>query len=138
MHPVAHHHVAARNLADRPPAHHLDGDIVVHPIEPPEAAHGVPLEEKPHAGGQHDGDQNADGLGEPAVDEGDSERQGSGQQQDPDDRVLELLDEKPPDGVVFRRRDDIRSVQTAALLHLGRAQPRRAVFRCGIHGKRGF
>ena len=48
--------------------------LVVYTVEPAEPPHGVPLEEKSHAGGQQDGAEDADGFGEVAFHEGHGQR----------------------------------------------------------------
>ena len=115
---VAHDHVAAGNLADRAVAHHLDRNIVVDLIQPAETPHGVPLEPEPDAGRQNNGAYDADRLGEILVNEPDGERQHRGQQQNADDRVLELLDEKLPCRIVFGRRDDVVAMRPPAVCGL--------------------
>ena len=119
---VAHDHLAARNLADRTVAHHLHRHVVIDPVEPPETPLGVPLEPESDAGGQNDGADNADRLGEVLVHESDGERQHGRQQQDANDRIAEFLGEQPPGRIVLRRRDDVVAVPFAALGDLSGSQ----------------
>ena len=119
---VAHDHLAARNLADRTVAHHLHRHVVIDPVEPPETPLGVPLEPESDAGGQNDGADNADRLGEVLVHESDGERQHGRQQQDANDRIAEFLGEQPPGRIVLRRRDDVVAMPFAALGDLSGSQ----------------
>ena len=111
---VAGNDVAAGDFADRTLAHHLDGDVVVDLIQPPEAPLGVPLEPEADACGEDDGTDDAHGFGEILVDEADGQRQHGGQQQDADDRIAEFFEQQPPHRIVFRRGDDIVAVLTPA------------------------
>ena len=115
---VADDDFAARNLAHHASSAYLDGLLVVYTVEPAEPPHGVPLEEKSHAGGQQDGAEDADGFGEVAFHEGHGQRQGCGDEQHDDDRVAELLREQPPRRIVALRRDDVFAVGGAACGHL--------------------
>ena len=129
-HQIAYDHFAARYFAHRAAAPHLDGLIVVDPVEAAEAAHGVPFEEKAHARGQQNGAQNADGLDEVALDERHRQRQGGGDEQHDDDRVAEFLGQQPPCRIVARRRDDVGPVRGAADRHLLRIE---TLFGVGDH-----
>ena len=119
---VARDHVASRNFADRPFAHHLHGDVVVHLVEPPETPLGVPFEPESDAGGEDDGADDAHRFGEVLVDESDDERQHGGQQEDADDRVAEFFQQQAPGRIVLRRGDDVVAVAPAAFVDLRGSQ----------------
>ena len=129
---VAHDHIAARNLAHRPAAHHLDRDVVVDLIQAPEAPLRVPLEPESDARGEDDGADDAHRLGEIAVDESDGKRQHGRDEQNLDDRIAELLQEEFPRRIVLGWRDDVVAVLPAALFDLLRLKAAGVV---GNHGR---
>ena len=107
---IADDHLAAGNFGHDAVAPHLDGLVVVDLIQPAEAPHGVPFEEKAHARGQQNGADDADGLGVVPLDEGHDQRERGGNKQNDDDRIAELLGKEFPGGVVARRSDDVLSM----------------------------
>ena len=115
---VADNHLAARDLADRPVAHHLHRHVVIDAVQPPEPPLGVPLEPETHTRGEDDGADDADRLGKVAVHEADRQRQHGGQQQNADDRITELFEQQQPRRSILGRGDDVVAVRAPALCDL--------------------
>ena len=111
---IADHDLPARNLTDRTVAHHLHRNVVVHLVQPPETALRIPLEPETDTRGEDDRADDADRFGEVPVDETDNQRQHRGKEQDPNDRIAELVEQKQPGRSILRRRDDIVAVPLAA------------------------
>ncbi len=119
---IAHDHLAAGNLAHGAVAQHLHGLLVVHAVQPPEAAHGVPLEDEAHARGQHQCAEDAHGFEKIALDDCDAERQQCSHEQHADQRIAELVGEETPRRILRGRSNDIDSVQAAAFGRLLRSE----------------
>ena len=88
---VADHDVLAGYFVDFAVSDDGDGRLLTHLVEQVELLVGVVLEVEADAGGQEDGEEDADGLGVLVFGDGDDEREDCRYQQDADDGVLEFF-----------------------------------------------
>ena len=123
---IAHHHIFAWHLGGLTVAYHLHGLVVVHLIENGELSVGLQLEVESHAGGQDDGNEDADWLEEhtgvfaqtPVLIARNKHGKHTGHKENNHQRVGELTEEALQKRLFFGRREHIDAVLGTAAQHL--------------------